>query len=322
MENGLVTSCLFDGSGHGKECGWDEIRHWEPRQGLLWIHLDVHDPHARSWLEKESGLDDITVEALLAEETRPRLTEHGHGMLIFLRGVNLNPESDPEDMVSIRVWLEDDRIITTRKRPLIAIEDLRERIRRGKGPKDAGDFITQLAHFLLNRMEPVILQLTEDVDDDEDQVLREDHTDLLSNVVRIRRQAIMLRRYIAPQKEVLTQLYMSGSRFIDENNRNRLRENIDRVIRLLEELEEARDRAAIVQEEIRNRVSEQMNRNMYLLSIIAAIFLPLGFLTGLLGINVAGIPGAGYDKAFLLVCAGLFALMLAEIFILRRKRWF
>ncbi len=61
---------------------------------------------------------------------------------------------------------------------------------------------------------------------------------------------------------------------------------------------------------------------MYVLSVIAAIFLPLGFLTGLLGINVGGIPGADNPEAFWLFGAGLFCLVLIEVFIFKKLKWF
>ena len=71
-----------------------------------------------------------------------------------------------------------------------------------------------------------------------------------------------------------------------------IREIAERTSRFVEDIDAAKDRAAITQEELNSRLSEQMNKAMYVLSIVAAIFLPLGLLTGLLGINVGGIPGA------------------------------
>ena len=59
-----------------------------------------------------------------------------------------------------------------------------------------------------------------------------------------------------------------------------------------------RERAAVIQEELAGRLAEQMNKRMYMLSMVAAVFLPLGFLTGLLGINFGGIPGAGNPLGF------------------------
>ena len=100
-----------------------------------------------------------------------------------------------------------------------------------------------------------------------------------------------------------------------------LRELLERTARFVEDLDSARDRAAITQEELNNRLSEQMNKAMYVLSIVAAIFLPLSLLTGLLGINVGGIPGAENKWAFLLVTFLLVLIALMLISLFRRIKW-
>ena len=64
-----------------------------------------------------------------------------------------------------------------------------------------------------------------------------------------------------------------------------------------------------------------MDNRMYVLSIVAAIFLPLGFLTGLLSINVGGILGAEYKAAFAIFCLLLVALIIIEIVIFKKKKW-
>ena len=70
-------------------------------------------------------------------------------------------------------------------------------------------------------------------------------------------------------------------------------------------------------------MSERMNRNMYLLTIVATVMLPLGFITGLLGINVDGIPGSqNAPWAFAAVCASLTVTVALELWILRRANWF
>jgi zinc transporter len=76
-----------------------------------------------------------------------------------------------------------------------------------------------------------------------------------------------------------------------------------------------------VQEELAARVSEQINRNMYVLSIVAAVFLPLGLVTGYLGINVGGIPGADWRWAFAIVGLGLLAIAGFELWLFRRLKW-
>ncbi len=101
----------------------------------------------------------------------------------------------------------------------------------------------------------------------------------------------------------------------------RLREVGDHLIRHVEDLDAVRERAAVVQEELGARLGDQLNRRMYLLSMIAAVFLPLGFLTGLLGINVAGIPGADYPWACAIFVALLSAVVAGQIWHSRRRGW-
>ena len=93
-------------------------------------------------------------------------------------------------------------------------------------------------------------------------------------------------------------------------------------MRYIEDLESARDRAAVTQEELSARLAEDMNRNTYLLSIVAALFLPLGFITGLLGINVGGIPGADVKWAFAAVCGMLAVIVALQVWLFRRFRIF
>jgi zinc transporter len=100
-----------------------------------------------------------------------------------------------------------------------------------------------------------------------------------------------------------------------------LREVADRITRYIEELEEVRERAAVLQDELLNQLTEAANRTIYLLTIVAAVMLPLSFITGLLGINVGGMPGEGSPSAFWIVCLLLVAFGLGEVWVFRRLKW-
>jgi zinc transporter len=121
---------------------------------------------------------------------------------------------------------------------------------------------------------------------------------------------------------VLTRLATEQLPWLSDRQRARLREVADRITRYVEDLDAARERAAVTQEELASRLSEQMNQIMYVLSIVAALFLPLGFLTGLLGINVGGIPGTESKIAFALVCLLMLVIAGAELWMFRRRKWF
>jgi zinc transporter len=318
----LVAAYLLDRSGGGRAIGWHEIESWEPGQGLLWVHLDLNAESTGAWLRERSRLDPAVAAALLAEETRPRSLIMPDGLLAILRGVNTNPGADPEDMVSIRIWVEAERIISTRKRRLASIQDLREAIDRGLGPRTGGEFLVLLADRLVSRMSEVIEQVEDTVSSLEEAVLTEEGQRLRVALARVRREAILLRRYLAPQREALNRLVAERTPMLDEPERLRLREVADAVTRYVEELDAARERSAVAQEELAARLAEQVNQRMYVLSIVAALFLPLGFLTGLLGINVGGIPGSEDPWAFFEVTGLLALLIMVQLVVFRWRKWF
>lgn len=319
--DGLLNAYILDGQGKGRELGWAEVRSWQVAQGTLWVHLDRSDPDSQRWLREESGIDPLACEALLAEETRPRAAAMKGGLIVMLRGVNLHPGADPEDMVSIRMWLEGRRAITLRQQRVMAVQDVRESLDQGQGPHDSADLLVQIGARLIDRIGPVVEELDEAVDDIEEQILTARGQELRSRLADLRRQAIALRRYIAPQRDAMSQLQREEVEWITPLHQARLREIGDRTMRYVEDLDAARERAAVTHEELLGRLSEQMNRTMYLLSIVAAVFLPLGLLTGLLGINVAGIPFAEARWSFGAVCAALVVIAAVELYLFHRLKW-
>lgn len=216
---------------------------------------------------------------------------------------------------------EENRIITMRQRRLLAINDIHEAIKEGNGPKTAVGILTMVIDRIVDRMGDVIAEIDDLVDELEDTVLTAESYELRSQLAKIRRQSIGLRRYIAPQRDVLARLQNGRLEWFNDKVNLQLRELSERTARFVEDLDSARDRAAITQEELNNRLSEQMNKAMYVLSIVAAIFLPLGLLTGLLGINVGGIPGAENKWAFLMVTFLLILIALLLLGIFRRIKW-
>ena len=92
-------------------------------------------------------------------------------------------------------------------------------------------------------------------------------------------------------------------------------------MRHIEELDTIRDKVSLIQEELANSLSDQVNKKMYILSIISAIFLPLTFLTGLLGINIGGIPGAQNDNAFYIFSIILVMVTSVQFYIFKKKKW-
>ncbi len=320
-KDGLIAAFILDGKGGGIRVEWDAIASWQPKQGVLWLHLNYANPTAREWLYEKSGLDEVISDALTEEDSRPRCTPFHEGLLLGLRGVNLNPGADPEDMVGIRIWFEKNRIVSTRKRRVLSVADITAATELGDGPESISDFLVQITGRMMERMQVVIDELEDSVAEIEDQALTSGSYQLRSQLANLRRQAISLRRYLSPQREALSRLLTEKIHWLDESDRIRLREVYDQLIRHIEDLDETRDRAAVTQEQLINSLSEEMNSKMYILSIVAAIFRPLGFLTGLLGINVGGIPGAESKLGFPFFILILVVVVLFQVWFFKKKKW-
>jgi len=320
-EQGLVFVCRLTGDGGAQSLTWDEIKTWTSAQGALWVHLDRTRADSRHWLQQESGLSPLIAEALLEEETRPRSMVFDDSLFITLRGVNLNPGADPEDMISIRLYIQPDRVITVRHRPLMTIQDIQASLTAQMGPKTPGDLLTVLSDRLMERMAPVVSQLDEEIDDLEEQIIGQASYQLRSRLGALRRQIISLRRYISPQREVVAHLHLAQLSWLTSTHRARIREVADHLISYVEDLDAARDRMGVMQEELTGKLSEQMNKTMYILTVLAGIFLPITFVTGLLGINVGGIPGSENPGAFVFVCVSLTFSGLLLVGVFRWLKW-
>lgn len=302
---------LFDMEGGAKEI---DLRTFEQlpddQNQLVWIHVDYSKKDTMAWLQNITWLDPVIQANLLDDDTRPRSFLLQDGLFLSLRGVNLNPGADPEDMIAVRMWATGKLILTSNRRKLLSLEDVAEQLRNGRGPDSAGSFIRLLIERLAARAEGVIEQLEESFEDFEENMEQLDYTEQRTTLSDYRRQAIRIKRYFTPQKEALQQLLSESPVWVSKREKVHIRESLNKFRRYLEELDTLRDRAIVAQEELLGKFSEILNKRMFTLSLVATFFLPLGFLTGLLGINVGGIPGSESTYGFGLTCLGIILLVL------------
>lgn len=319
---GILHSVLLDRNGGARPISAEDITGWTADDGVLWVHVDVNAKAAYEWLTAETSIDNVIVDALVVDETRPRSLPGENGTLIVLRGINLNPGQDPEDMVSIRIWLESDRIISSRRRKLLSIQDIIDSLVAGDGPRSTGEFLVDLIARMADRIGDFVNQIEDELmaaEENPDALPIEERRRSLSTV---RRQLAAVRRFLGPQRDALDRMYRHPAPWLSDSDVNLLREETERYTRYLEDLDLARERSVLLQEEFLAVVAQEQNSRMYVLSVVAAIFLPLTFITGLLGMNVGGLPGVDSSSGFfasvfvmIVACAGLIAFF-------RWKRWF
>jgi zinc transporter len=289
-----------------------------------WLLLNRTAPGLEKWLVDNSIVRPELIKPLLMEDTRPRCDQFKEGVLLNLRGVNLNPGAEPEDMLSLRMWVTDRAIVALHRFRIMAVEDIIQRLNQGDGPESIGHFLTMVSENLTERMTPVVQDLDIQLDEMDHLLdladVRTDHRALLDQLADIRPVITALRRFIAPQQVALSKLSTLQVPWLDELDRVSLRHTVDNVTRIVEDLDALRERATITKDAIQQNMSDAMTRSMNWLSAVAFVFLPLGFFTGLLGINVGGIPGTENPWSFTIVCVVLIAIGIGLWAFMRAKR--
>lgn len=323
----LIFGRVLDGAGGGRAIGWEEAQGW--RQGapgeVLWLHLHRPHPGVYEWLQANLGIPEPTAELLTGEATRPRAFREGETLVATLRGINFNPGAEPEDMVSMQLWSDGARLVTLRRVPLQTPRDTRDELDAGKGPTDAGAMVTSLTEHMVHRMNAAIVDMNEEIDKLEELDMEdEDNAEMLAEIAAIRRNCLALQRHMGPQHVALEAISRDAPAWFEAHDRREIAETIALLRRFLDDIDVSKESAVVLMDELRARSLAASEETNYLLTKVAAIFLPLTFLTGLLGINVGGMPGAepgGDPQAFWIVVGLCATIMTVQIALFWRWKW-
>jgi zinc transporter len=324
MKHGhILFSYSFDQEGKAIKLDSQKASEELRSSGLSWVHLDGNHKTTKKWLQSEvSYLDHLIIDALLAEETRPRIMEFEGGILVILRGINLNANAEPEDMVSVRMWIDSERVITIQRRDMKAVFDLCADVESGKTIKTPSEFLYNLLYNILSATSSFFYVLNEKLDDLEERIMTTHDIKLREEILQIRIQSTVFKRYLVPQRDVISRLRVIEISWIDDWSKRHFQENFDQITHMLEEIDESANRSKILHDELANALTEKLNTSMYKLSLITLVFMPLTFLTGLFGMNVGGIPGSGNSFAFYLCSGGMFLIAVLQFMFFKRKKWF
>ena len=321
QRDGLINAFNISKHGTADEISWSEIVAPSCETEWQWVHLDRLGKKSRAWLQDHSGLCANIVEALLSPESRPRFMSNEQGALFILRDVKLNAGDRPEDLLPVSIWIDQQRIITVVRQPSDTVEEIRSRCMSGKAPHSITDFVLDIASGATQRQDELIRDIGLEVDILEDEQDTGDIRRLRESLISVRHRTIPMKRYLAAQRDALVDLMAADVLPSNGFQHSRMRELTDRATRFIEDTQASRERLGIIHDSITSRNAERMNQTMLVLTIAAAVFLPLGFVTGLLGINVGGIPGADTHDAFWLVAFGLLTLGIGEFALMRWLRW-
>ena len=315
-----MYASILDGIAHDRPLTQDQINHWQPNDGLLWIHLNYTTKDAQEWING-CDLPDIAKDMLLADRVNTKANQTREGLFLSLRAINLKDSPREEDMTPVRGYFTRHRIVTVSNRYINAINSIANHIQDGFGPGNTGSFIVSLCDHLANHKIILIDLLDDRVTDLEERVLTEHDPALRNDIAVIRRQTVYIRRYVAPQRDVLVKLMTTETPLLNTDDRQKLHEIKDKLSHVINDLDSIRERANVTQEELMILQSDALNQRVFLLSLITTIFLPMTFLTGLLGVNLSGIPGADDERGFLIFCGLLCLLFIIQLLFFYRRKW-
>lgn len=309
----------FDGRGSVTELPFTGGAVEMPDRGFVLIAGSLSSPEFKAWLK--ANLDPAAAEGLTAPDQHARCAVIDDRALVVLRIVR--PKSDPEQLSkqTMCIWIEKNRVVIASKIALGELVSIAQWQKSAHAPLSPADLIARMGTRAADRLEPLVEKLGDMLDDIEDEMMSRNKGEMRLALTRLRRALINLRRVVWPQRDVLNTLEIEDLSFLSQRDRTRLKEASARNARLGDELQILAERAALVHEQVLDTRAEQMNRTMLVLTSATVVAMPMTVVSGLLGMNVAGIPFAQNPEAFWFVVLGLAALGTGIVVFMRTRKW-
>lgn len=286
---------------------------------MTWIDIDIADAQERAWLVAWKEISD-QAKSLLLEPVRLSHREHlVDGMFLSVRTMRAGETDDVDHLTDLKLLLGRSRAITVRTGDVEAVDELRRFLQLGRSLMTAMDLLGFMVSRMTKRMEAVIFDLTGDTDAMEDQLLDSGSLPSPQAMNELRRRIIRIRRQLSSLQQVLRPIATDPALTLDADEREMLIKSSNHVSRYAESLEDCRERIQMLQDQIEAQRATTINRSSLNLTIVATVFLPLTFVSGLLGMNVSGIPEEHNPWAFWVVTGSLIIVALLAWLALRQR---
>lgn len=316
---GLICGFSLQASGPAQPLHWDYKAPTLPAEPV-WLHFNLADTRATNWIEQYDALPDDARELLLEQDSHAACEVFQHGLALNIGDLHHDFNDDPEGFGTLRLYIDQHRVISGRRHPLKAVDQLRRELAQGLDIATTVDLFGHLVHDLGETFHGVIKNLNDIVDDSEDQILAGRLQDQGTELGRIRRLLARLRRHVNGNRQALGQALAAIQRWDLAADISHLRQAVERLEGSAQDLELVQDRARLLQEEIAGRLNEATNRNLYVLSLATVALLPINLITGVFGMNTGGLlwnaDPSGFHKAIFL----MFVVMAVSLGLLRWRQ--
>jgi magnesium transporter len=311
------------------QIGVDECRAYLATPTLTWIHVQgTAEPEVLRNLGEQFNLHKLALEDVLNTGQRPKAESYDGQLFVVLSLPSLKDGHIVTSQVSL--FVGPDYLVSFHVGSNDPFEPVRKRLRNHAG-RLRGLGTDALLHTLIDLVIdlgfPVLEDFGERIEDLEEELLQNPGKHTLAVIHQLKRDLLLLRRMLWPQREVINTLLRDGHVLIHEETRLYLRDCYDHAIQIMDLMESYRDMTASMLDVYLSSASNRLNEVMRVLTVIATLFIPPTFIVGVYGMNFDrsspwNMPELGWRYGYAFSWGIILAMVIGLLIFFKRKKWF
>jgi magnesium transporter len=326
-EKTCITVAEYDAQNFQERNGLptDGCHVFPPEPIVSWVNVDgVHQVEVLEKLGTCFGIHPLALEDILNTEQRAKIEDYGEDLFIVVKMLSYNEGKDEIEAEQISLILRPNAILTFQEKEGDDFAAVKERLRSGKGRlrKMGADYLAYtLLDIVVDRYFGVLEKLGDRIEALEGKLLTDPGTPTLRKIQNLKKEMLLLRKWIWPFREVISSLGRGEFPGIQESTRIYLRDVHDHAIQVLDTIEVFRDMLSGMLDIYLSSLNNRMNAVMKVLTIIATVFMPLTFLAGVYGMNFKHMPELEWPWGYPLILILMAAIAVFMLVMFRRKKW-
>jgi magnesium transporter len=293
---------------------------------VSWINIDgLHDTELFSALGKELSLHPLLLEDILDTGQRPKLELYPDHLLIILKMITWNEGEGKIDFEQISFIMGEHYIISWQEHKGDVFEHVRQRIRNDKSRirKSGTDYLLySLLDAIIDNYYLMLSNLGDTIESIEAELVDDPSQDLLTAIHSLKRDVLFLRKSIWHLRSVISNLNRIDSPAITPEVITYMRDLHDNTVQVIDTIETYREIISGLLDIYLSSLSNRMNQVMKVLTIFAAIFIPLTFIAGVYGMNFHYLPELSWKYAYPVWWLIVIAISSIMIIFFKKKNWF
>ena len=296
---------------------------FKDKPSVTWINIDgISKPDIIENIGENYGFHSLVSEDILNTEQRPKFEDLDDYIYIVLKMLYQPKDEILAEQVSI--ILGKNYVISFQETSGDVFQKIRERIRNGKGRirKMGSDYLAYaLIDSIVDNYYIVLETLGDKLEEIEDNVVNNPTPDTLKIIHGMKRELIFLKKQIWPLREVINNLNRAETTLIKKSIKIFVRDLYDHTIQVIDTIETFREMNSGMLDIYMSSVSNKMNEVMKVLTIFAAIFIPLTFIAGIYGMNFQYMPELGWQWGYFTVIGFMTIVGITLLFYFKNKKW-